>query len=124
MRPHDETARRTQVRLDRFGLEDRRYANMSRACELTGKAVLTGNNVSHANNKTKRRFLPNLVSVTLMSEALNQNVRLRISANALRSVEHRGGLDAFLVKADETELSQRARLLKKQVAKKLAEQAA
>ena len=72
---------------------------MSRECELTGKAVLTGNNVSHANNKTKRRFLPNLLNVTLISEALNQNVRLRISANALRSVEHRGGLDAFLVKA-------------------------
>ena len=96
---------------------------MSRECELTGKAVLTGNNVSHANNKTKRRFLPNLVNVTLISEALNQNVRLRISANALRSVEHRGGLDAFLVKADAKELSQRARLLKKQIAKKLAEQA-
>ena len=96
---------------------------MSRACELTGKAVMTGNNVSHANNKTKRRFLPNLVKVTLISEALNQNVRLRISANALRSVEHRGGLDAFLAKADADELSQRARLLKKQIAKKLAEQA-
>ncbi len=95
---------------------------MSRSCELTGKAVLTGNNVSHANNKTRRRFLPNLVNVTLMSEALGQNVRLRISANALRSVEHRGGLDAFLMKADTAELSQRARLLKKQVAKKLAEQ--
>ena len=74
---------------------------MSRECELTGKGVLTGNHVSHANNKTKRRFLPNLVNVTLISEALNQNVRLRISANALRSVEHRGGLDAFLAKADE-----------------------
>jgi large subunit ribosomal protein L28 len=98
--------------------------NMSRMCELSGKAVMTGNNVSHANNKTKRRFLPNLVNVTLISEALNQNVRLRISANALRSVEHRGGLDAFLAKADAAELSQRARLLKKQVAKKLAEQAA
>ena len=97
---------------------------MSRTCELTGKAVLTGNNVSHANNKTKRRFLPNLVNVTLISEALNQNVRLRISANALRSVEHRGGLDAFLTKADKDELSQRARLLKKQIAKKVAEQAA
>ena len=76
---------------------------MSRMCELTGKAVLSGNNVSHANNKTKRKFLPNLVKVTLISEALNQNVRLRISANALRSVEHRGGLDAFLVKADRLE---------------------
>jgi len=97
---------------------------MSRSCELTGKAVLTGNNVSHANNKSKRRFLPNLVNVTLMSDVLGQNVRLRISANALRSVEHRGGLDAFLLKADAAELSQRARLLKKQVAKKLAEQQA
>ncbi|MBL0936684.1 MAG: 50S ribosomal protein L28 [Aliihoeflea sp.] len=96
---------------------------MSRACELTGKAVMTGNNVSHANNKTRRRFLPNLVNVTLMSEALNQNVRLRISANALRSVEHRGGLDAFLLKAGVSDLSQRARLLKKQIAKKTQEQA-
>ena len=72
---------------------------MSRTCELTGKSVMSGNNVSHANNKTRRRFLPNLVSVTLISEALNQSFRLRISANALRSVEHRGGLDAFLMKA-------------------------
>jgi large subunit ribosomal protein L28 len=94
---------------------------MSRTCELTAKSVMTGNNVSHANNRTRRRFLPNLVNVTLISEALNQNVRLRVSANALRSVEHRGGLDAFLAKADEKELSQRARLLKKQIAKKLAE---
>jgi large subunit ribosomal protein L28 len=94
---------------------------MSRACELTTKAVMSGNNVSHANNKTKRVFRPNLVNVTLQSEALNQNVRLRISAAALRSVEHRGGLDAFLVKADPAELSQRARLLKKQIEKKLAE---
>ena len=94
---------------------------MSRVCELTGKAVLTGNNVSHANNKTRRRFLPNLVNVTLISEALNQNVKLRVSANALRSVEHRGGLDAFLVKADVAELSQKARLLKKQIAQKKSE---
>ena len=97
---------------------------MSRTCELTAKSVMTGNNVSHANNKSRRRFLPNLVNVTLMSEALGQNVRLRVSANALRTVEHRGGLDAFLVKADVAELSQRARLLKKQIAKKLAEQQA
>lgn len=96
---------------------------MSRSCDLTGKAVMSGNNVSHANNKTRRRFLPNLVNVTLQSEALNQNVRLRISANALRSVEHRGGLDAFLAKADSAELSPRARLLKKQIAKKAVEQA-
>ncbi len=97
---------------------------MSRACELTGKSVQYGNNVSHANNKTRRRFLPNLCNVTLISEVLGQSYRLRISANALRSVEHRGGLDAFLVKADANDLSQRARLLKKQIAKKLAEQPA
>ncbi|SHJ00293.1 50S ribosomal protein L28 [Aureimonas altamirensis] len=93
---------------------------MSRACELTGKAVQSGNNVSHANNKTRRRFLPNLCSVTLISDSLGQRYRLRISANALRTVEHRGGLDAFLLKASEDDLSQRARLLKRQIAKKVA----
>ncbi|WP_061931562.1 50S ribosomal protein L28 [Aureimonas sp. AU22] len=93
---------------------------MSRACELTGKAVQTGNNVSHANNKTRRRFLPNLCQVTLISDALGQRFRLRISAHALRSVEHRGGLDAFLAKAAEHDLSQKARLLKRQIAKKTA----
>lgn len=97
---------------------------MARRCELTGKAVLTGNNVSHANNKTKRRFLPNLLAVTLLSDTLGQSVRLRISANALRSVEHRGGLDAYLAKASDDELSTRARLIKKQIAKKAAEAAA
>src|SRR5690606_7591161 len=91
---------------------------MSRACELTGKSVMSGNNVSHANNKTRRRFLPNLVNVTLMSEALGRSFRLRISAAALRSVEHRGGLDGFLLKAGENELSQRARLLRKQIVQK------
>ncbi|WP_026790657.1 50S ribosomal protein L28 [Pleomorphomonas oryzae] len=97
---------------------------MARRCELTGKAVLTGNNVSHANNRTKRRFLPNLLAVTLLSDTLGQSVRLRISANALRSVEHRGGLDAYLAKASDDELSTRARLIKKQIAKKAAEAAA
>ena len=96
---------------------------MSRACELTGKAVQSGNNVSHANNKTRRRFLPNLCQVTLISDALGQRFRLRVSAHALRSVEHRGGLDAFLVKAGETDLSQNARLLKREIEKKLAETA-
>jgi large subunit ribosomal protein L28 len=94
---------------------------MSRACELTGKAVQYGNNVSHANNKTRRRFLPNLSVVTLISDALGQRIRLRVSAHGLRSVEHRGGLDAFLIKSSELELSQKARLLKRQIAKKLAE---
>ena len=93
---------------------------MSRACELTGKAVQSGNNVSHANNKTRRRFLPNLCQVTLISDALGQRFRLRVSAHALRSVEHRGGLDAFLTKAPESDLSQRAKLLKRQIAKKTA----
>ena len=96
---------------------------MSRTCELTAKGVLSGNNVSHAKNRTRRKFLPNLCNVTLMSEALTQRFRMRISANALRSVEHRGGLDAFLVKASDAELSTRARLIKKQITKKLAEAA-
>ena len=96
---------------------------MSRMCELTAKGVQTGNNVSHANNKTRRRFLPNLCHVTLISDALGQRFRLRVSAHALRSVEHRGGLDAFLLKADEKELSMRARLLRRQIAKKTAEAA-
>ena len=97
---------------------------MSRVCQVTGKGVQTGNNVSHANNKTRRRFLPNLVNVTLASEILAQSYKLRISANALRTVEHRGGLDAFLAKAPEAELSQRARLIKRQVKLKLAATAA
>ena len=96
---------------------------MSRRCELTGKAVLSGHLVSHSNRKTKRKFLPNLCNVTLQSDALNRRVRLRVTAHALRSVEHRGGLDAFLVKAREIELSQTARLLKRDIEKKLAETA-
>jgi len=92
---------------------------MARRCELTGKAVQAGNSVSHANNKTRRRFLPNLSEVTLISDALGQKVHLRISAHALRSVEHRGGIDAFLMKARDVELSARARRLKRTIAKKL-----
>lgn len=90
---------------------------MSRRCELTGKAVLTGHKVSHSNHKTKRTFRPNLLQVSLISEALGRSVRLKVSANALRSVEHRGGLDAFLAKASELELSQNARELKRKIAK-------
>ena len=97
---------------------------MSRRCELTGKAVQVGHLVSHSNRKTKCRFLPNLCNVTLQSDDLNHRVRLLVTANALRSVEHRGGLDAFLVKAREIELSQTARLLKRDIEKKLAETAA
>ncbi len=97
---------------------------MARRCELTGKAVQTGNNVSHANNKTRRRFLPNLSQVTLMSEALGGSVSLKISSHALRSVEHRGGLDKFLVAARDSELSPKALKLKRQIGKKVAAAAA
>ena len=90
---------------------------MSRRCELTGKGPMTGNNVSHANNKTRRRFLPNLNEVTLQSEILGRGVKLRISASALRTVDHRGGLDAFLAKAKDSELSSNALRVKKEIAK-------
>ena len=90
---------------------------MSRVCELTGKGPMVGNNVSHANNKTKRRFLPNLNDVTLQSEALGRGVKLRISAAALRTVDHRGGLDAFMAKAKDSELSDNALKIKKEIAK-------
>ena len=90
---------------------------MSRRCELTGKSVLVGHLVSHSNIKTKTRFLPNLLKVTLLSDALGQSVRLRVSANALRSVEHRGGLDAFLLKASEKDLSQKAKELRRKIIK-------
>jgi large subunit ribosomal protein L28 len=90
---------------------------MSRVCELSGKGPMSGNNVSHANNKTRRRFLPNLNEVTLISEILGQSFKLRISAHALRSVDHRGGLDAFLAKAKDDELSVKALKIKKEVAK-------
>jgi large subunit ribosomal protein L28 len=93
---------------------------MSRRCELTGKGPMGGHKVSHSNIKTIRRFLPNLVNVTMISDALGRSVRLRISTNALKSVDHRGGLDAFLMKAKEDELSVKALDLKRQVAKKLA----
>lgn len=94
---------------------------MSRRCELTGKAVQTGNVVSHSNIKTRTRFLPNLVNVTLTSETLQRSVRVRCAAASLRSVEHRGGLDAFLTKAREVELSQAMRLIKREIAKKQAD---
>ena len=93
---------------------------MSRVCELTGKSVMSGNNVSHAMNKTRRRFLPNLQQVSLPSEVLGRALKMRISANALRSVEHIGGIDAFLLKAKDAQLSSKALKLKKQIAAKIA----
>src|SRR5665647_3726633 len=96
---------------------------MSWRCDLTGKKPLSGHKVSHSNIKTKRRFLPNLQSVTLISEALGRTVRARISTNALRTVDHRGGLDAFLLKAKDAELAPKMLDLKRAIAKKQAKAA-
>ncbi len=93
---------------------------MSRRCELTGKSAQVGHKVSHSNIKTKRRFLPNLLNVTMISDTLGRSVRLRVSANALKTVDRRGGLDAFLMKAKNEELSPKALEIKRQVQKKLA----
>ena len=91
---------------------------MSRICELTGKGRQVGHNVSHANNKTKRVFLPNLQNVTLLSDALERSFKFRVSTHGLRSVEHVGGLDNWLVKTSEAKLSLRAARLKREIAKK------
>ncbi len=88
---------------------------MSRRCALTGKGVQTGNNVSHAHNKTRRRYLPNLQQVSLMSDALGKLVSLRVSVAAIRTVEHKGGLDAFLLGARDGDLNLEMRRLKKQI---------
>jgi large subunit ribosomal protein L28 len=93
---------------------------MSKRCIITGKGVQTGNNVSHAHNKTRRRFLPNLQKVSLMSEALGENVRLRITTSAVRTIEKHGGLDAFLLGTPDRKLSDEARRLKRRVRKKAA----
>src|SRR3954465_4750181 len=97
---------------------------MSRVCELTGKGRQGGKNVSHPKNKTKRPFLPNLQNVTLISDALGTSVKLRVSTHGLRSVEHVGGLDNWLLKTSEDKLSPKVRKLKREIAKKAAQQAA
>ena len=94
---------------------------MSRVCELTGKGPMVGNNVSHAKNRTRRRFLPNLNDVTLLSETLGRGFKFRISAAALRTVDHRGGLDSFMAKSKDAELSAKALKVKKDIAKAQAE---
>ena len=93
---------------------------MSRVCELTGKGPMSGNNVSHAKNRTRRRFLPNLQDVTLQSDVLGRSFKLKISNAALRTVDHRGGLDAFMAKAKDAELSESALKIKKEIAKATA----
>ncbi len=97
---------------------------MSRRCEITGKAVQTGHNVSHANNKTKRRFLPNLQEATLLSDALGQLVHLRLSTNGLKTIEHNGGLDAYLGKMPADKLPPEARRLKRRIERALAKRKA
>jgi large subunit ribosomal protein L28 len=97
---------------------------MARRCAVTGKGVQTGNNVSHANNKTRRRYLPNLQVTSLFSEALGRNVRFRVSTNGLRTIEHKGGLDSYLVEAAASDLARDMRSLKKQVEKVVAERTA
>ncbi|QJB70136.1 50S ribosomal protein L28 [Parasphingorhabdus halotolerans] len=91
---------------------------MSRICELTGKTRMVGNNVSHAKNRTKKTFLPNLQNVTLLSDALQKGVKLRVSTHGIRSVEHVGGLDNWLLKTSDDKLSLKARRLKKEIVKK------
>ena len=90
---------------------------MSLRCELTGKGVMVGNNVSHAKNRTKRRFLPNLNDVTILSDILDRSFKFRVSAAALRTVDHRGGLDGFMAKAKDDELSEKALKVKREIAK-------
>ena len=97
---------------------------MARRCELTAKGAQVGHKVSHSNIKTKREFQPNLVNVTLASDALGQSYKFRITAAALRTVDHRGGLDQFLLKADEADLSTRAAKIRRDLKKKLSETAA
>ncbi|HYH22392.1 MAG TPA: 50S ribosomal protein L28 [Azospirillum sp.] len=97
---------------------------MARRCSVTGKGTQFGNNVSHANNKTRRRFQPNLQETSLLSDSLGQMVRLRLSTNAIRSIEHKGGLDAFLLDAKDAVLSLDARRLKRRIAKAQDKQAA
>jgi large subunit ribosomal protein L28 len=88
---------------------------MSRRCQITGKGVLTGNNVSHANNKSRRRFLPNLQETSLLSDILGSSVRLRVSTNGIRTVEHNGGLDAFLLSTPNRKLPTEAQVLKRRI---------
>lgn len=97
---------------------------MSRRCVVTGKGVLTGNNVSHANNKTRRRFLPNLQETAVLSDALGQMVRLRVSTRGLKTIEHNGGIDAYLLSVSDARLSAEALRLKRRVERALESKAA
>ncbi len=95
---------------------------MARRCDFTGKGVQAGNNVSHAKNRTRRRFLPNLQESSLMSDALGQTVQVRLTTNAIRTVEKRGGLDAYLLSTADADLGKKALVLKRRIKKKAAAQ--
>ncbi|MCR4377616.1 MAG: 50S ribosomal protein L28 [Rhodospirillales bacterium] len=97
---------------------------MARKCALTGRGVLTGNNVSHAHNKTRRRFLPNLQDASLMSDALGHAVSVRVCASTIRSVEHNGGIDAYLLSTSNLKLTDEAQKLKRRIKRALAKKAA
>jgi len=97
---------------------------MSRRCQMTGKGVLSGNNVSHANNKTRRRYLPNLQETSLLSDVLGTQLRVRVSTRALRTIEHNGGLDAFLLGTSNRKLPEEAQVIKRRIVRAAAKQAA
>jgi large subunit ribosomal protein L28 len=97
---------------------------MSRRCEITGKGVLSGNNVSHANNKSRRRFLPNLQQQSLLSDVLGTSIRVRLTTGALRTIEHNGGLDAFLLTTPNRNLPEEAKVLKRRIVRAAAKKAA
>ena len=121
--PYTSAVPQMDVNFDPRGMtggDGRGFLEMSRRCELTAKGPQVGHKVSHSNIKTKRRFLPNLCNVTFISDALGRNVRLRVSTNAIKSVDHNGGFDAFILKAKATNLSPRALDIKRAIAKKVA----
>lgn len=95
---------------------------MSRRCVITGKAVQSGNNVSHANNKTRRRFLPNIQDTSLLSDALGQSVRLKVSTRGIKTIEHNGGLDSYLLSSNDSKLSEDALRLKRRIQRALERQ--
>jgi large subunit ribosomal protein L28 len=97
---------------------------MSRRCEISGKGVLTGNNVSHANNKSRRRFLPNLQEQSVLSDILGTSIRVRLTTHALRTIEHNGGLDSFLISTPNRNLPTEAQVLKRRIVRAQAKKAA
>ena len=107
----------------RGAFRSERISARARRCEATGRGVQSGNNVSHANNKTRRRFLPNLHQVTLVSDALRQRVRLRVTSNGLRTIEKRGGIDGFLLNTPNTKLQPEALVIKRRIKKAQAKAA-